>query len=160
MGRPVTFSDDSLLTLLAKLRGRTVQQPTAYAHATMPQNLSHHIRQQVRWMRGSAIRSFWRIRYLPISGYAFWHQVCNWYITLTTAAALVWFLFLQPADRTDSLTIVLLIAIVLGYLRCLRYLTVRPGNERLRTRLLVVAFAPLMALWTLTVLRACAGTTS
>ncbi|WP_435174081.1 glycosyltransferase [Actinacidiphila sp. bgisy145] len=154
MGRPVTFSDDSLLTLLAKLRGRTVQQPTAFARATMPQNLSHHLRQQIRWMRGSAIRSFWRVRYLPLKGYAFWNQALNWFITLATAAVFTWFILLQPISRTAPLAVLLLMPIALGYLHSLRYLAIRPDNERLRTRLLVFACAPLMTLWSLTVLRA------
>ncbi|MFI0721668.1 glycosyltransferase [Streptomyces sp. NPDC021224] len=153
MGRPVTFSDDSMLTLLAKLRGRTVQQPTAFARATMPQNLSHHVRQQVRWMRGSAIRSFWRIRYLPLSSYAFWNQASNWFLTLATTATFVWFVLLQPVSDSGPLWILLAVPIALGYLHTLRYLTIQPGNERTRTRLLAFACSPLATVWGLTVLR-------
>ncbi|WP_275561157.1 hypothetical protein [Streptomyces sp. 5-6(2022)] len=36
MGRPAMFSDDSLLTLYALLRGQTVQQPSAVAFTAMP----------------------------------------------------------------------------------------------------------------------------
>ena len=44
--RHVEFSDDSLLTLFALLRGRTVQQSSAFAFAWMPDRWSHHYRQQ------------------------------------------------------------------------------------------------------------------
>lgn len=59
LGRHVEFSDDSMLTLFALLKGKTVQQPTAFALAFMPDNFSHHYRQQVRWFRGSFIRGLW-----------------------------------------------------------------------------------------------------
>ncbi|MFI8199874.1 glycosyltransferase [Streptomyces sp. NPDC085942] len=58
MGRPVTFSDDSLLTLYALVRGRVVQQPTAVVFTAMPEELGHHLRQYLRWMRGSSLRFF------------------------------------------------------------------------------------------------------
>ncbi|MGW2841066.1 hypothetical protein ACWCWD_25120 [Streptomyces sp. NPDC001493] len=99
----------------------------------MPQSLSHHIRQQIHWMRGSAIRSFWRVRYLPLSGYAFWNQVGNWFVTLSTVAAFTWFIVLQPFSRAAPLSLLLLIAIAFGDLHSLRYLTIRPDNERWRT---------------------------
>jgi len=60
LGRHVEFSDDSLLTLFALLHGRTVQQPSAFAFAWMPDRWSHHYRQQERWFRGSFIRGLWR----------------------------------------------------------------------------------------------------
>ncbi|NEC65351.1 glycosyltransferase family 2 protein [Streptomyces sp. SID9727] len=154
MGRPVAFSDDSLLTLLARLRGRTVQQPTAFARATMPQTLDHHLRQQLRWMRGSAIRSFWRVRYLPLNGYAFWNQTVNWFVTLAAAAAFTWFILLHPISNAGPLPLLLLVPVVVGYLHSLRYLAIRPDDERLRSRLLVFACAPVVTLWSFTVLRA------
>ena len=43
LGRHVEFSDDSLLTLFALLHGRTVQQPSAFAFAWMPDRWSHHL---------------------------------------------------------------------------------------------------------------------
>ncbi|WP_299540809.1 glycosyltransferase [uncultured Streptomyces sp.] len=153
LGRPVAFSDDSMLTLLAKLRGRTVQQPTAFARATMPENLSHHLRQQARWMRGSAIRSFWRVRYLPTTSYAFFGQVSNWFMTLATTATFTWIIILQPLSATAPFWALLIAPILFGYLHTLPYLTIRPEDEPLRTRLLVYACTPLATLWSHTVLR-------
>ncbi|MEE4598695.1 glycosyltransferase family 2 protein [Streptomyces sp. DSM 41524] len=67
MGRPVMFSDDSLLTLYALLRGQTVQQPSAVVFTAMPEKAGHLLRMYLRWMRGSTIRSIWRMRYLPLN---------------------------------------------------------------------------------------------
>ncbi|WP_141917556.1 glycosyltransferase family 2 protein [Klugiella xanthotipulae] len=85
--RPVHFSDDSMLTLFALLRGRAVQQPTAFAFTLMPDRFSHHRRQQVRWMRGSFIRSGWRMRYLPLDRWAYWLHAMKWgmYAAMTAA---------------------------------------------------------------------------
>ncbi len=57
-GRPMQMSDDSMLTLFALRRGRTVHQSTAFAFTLMPETLGRHARQQLRWMRGSFIRSW------------------------------------------------------------------------------------------------------
>jgi hyaluronan synthase len=65
-GRPVVMSDDSYLTLFCLMEGRTVQQPTAVQFTLYPETFSHNIRQWMRWMRGSTVRSIWRIRYLPV----------------------------------------------------------------------------------------------
>lgn len=72
IGKHVEFSDDSMLTLFALMRGRTVQQPIAFAFAVMPEDRSHHYRQQIRWFRGSFIRDLWRVRFLPLVCWGFW----------------------------------------------------------------------------------------
>ncbi|WP_151772090.1 glycosyltransferase [Streptomyces abyssomicinicus] len=153
MGRPVVLSDDSMLTLLAGLRGRTVQQPTAFARATMPERLSHHLRQQVRWMRGSWIRSFWRVRYLPATSYAFIHQALSWFLTLSTVAVLAWIVLFQVTGPGGPLWPLLLGPLLYGYLTSLPYLAIRRDDEPLRTRLLVFACTPLAVVWRGTVLR-------
>ncbi|MFF5217550.1 hypothetical protein [Micromonospora sp. NPDC000442] len=50
------------MTLFVMVRGRTVQQPTAFAFALMPNRFGHLCRMYLRWMRGSFIRSWWRVR--------------------------------------------------------------------------------------------------
>lgn len=74
----VKFSDDSYLTLFALLKGKAIAQPTAVVFADMPVTISHHIRQQLRWARGSFIRGFWRIKYAPINSVVFWRQLIGW----------------------------------------------------------------------------------
>lgn len=48
-GRPISFSDDSYLTLFSLLQGRAVQQQSSIVFADMPISLSHHIRQPLRF---------------------------------------------------------------------------------------------------------------
>ncbi|MCM1977164.1 glycosyltransferase family 2 protein, partial [Streptomyces sp. G1] len=85
MGRPVMFSDDSLLTLYALLRGQAVQQPTAVVFTALPEKPSHFLRMYCRWMRGSTIRSVWRFRYLPLSGWPYWAHLLRWFqVALST----------------------------------------------------------------------------
>ncbi|MGW4393464.1 hypothetical protein [Streptomyces sp. NPDC004685] len=78
MGRPVMFSDDSLLTLYAQQRGLTVQQPRAICFTAMPEKWSHFSRMYLRWMRGSTIRSVWRMRYLSPARPAYWLHAMRW----------------------------------------------------------------------------------
>ncbi|MGW4804797.1 glycosyltransferase [Kitasatospora sp. NPDC004272] len=154
LGRPVVFSDDSMLTLFAKLRGRTVQQPSALGLAAMPQTLDHHLRQQLRWMRGSAIRTCWRLRYLPLTGYAFWLQAAHLFTAATGGVLFLWLFLWQPFTVGVPLWLLLVVPTVISYVEALRYLTVRRHGHPLRRQLAVLALAPLTLLWGMTVLRA------
>ncbi len=89
-GRPVSMSDDSYLTLFSLLEGRTVQQPTAVQFTLFPENLSHHMRQWMRWMRGSTVRSIWRIRYLPVASLGWLFTVASvWSLFVSTTMVIV-----------------------------------------------------------------------
>ncbi|WP_086349648.1 glycosyltransferase [Candidatus Enterococcus clewellii] len=90
----VRCSDDSYLTLCALLMGHTVFQPSAIVLSDMPTKLSHHIRQQLRWERGSTVRGIWRLKYLldqkhTIPG--FLRQLLGWisFWTIFTIAIIV-----------------------------------------------------------------------
>jgi hyaluronan synthase len=153
LGVPVGFSDDSMLTLLAFLRGRAVHQGSAFAFAAMPERFSHHRRQYLRWMRGSFIRSWWRFRYLPLRSYAWWWHLTGWILSAVSGWAL--------ADAiTGAVTIgewewsFLLVPVFAWYALALPYLTVSRSDERFASRLLTYSLAPLAVFWALTVLRA------
>jgi hyaluronan synthase len=152
-GVPVGFSDDSMLTLLAYLKGRAVHQPSAFAFAAMPETFSHHKRQYLRWMRGSFIRSWWRFRYLPLSSYAFWWHLAGWVLSAVSAWAFADVL-VSAVVRGDWSWSVLLVPAIAGYGLGLPYLTVSRSDETWRSRLLTWSLAPLAVLWSLTVLRA------
>lgn len=77
-GKKVGYSDDAMLTFFAMLRGKTVQQPTCFAFTIMPENVSHHVRQQLRWFRGNVIRTFWWFRYLSPARLAWWLGFLSW----------------------------------------------------------------------------------
>jgi hyaluronan synthase len=155
LGRPVHFSDDSMLTLYALMRGRTVQNPHAIVLVAMPNNLSHHVRQFCRWMRGSTIRSLWRFRYLRLSGYAYWSNFLNW-VQLTASMAVLLDLFaLAPAEGHPVPWIASgIIASGIGYGFTARYLAVTRTDEPAASRILTWLLAPLAVAWSYTVLRA------
>jgi hyaluronan synthase len=153
-GQPVQFSDDSLLTLYARLSGRTVQQSSSFVFTEMPEKLSHHFRQQLRWMRGSFIRAWWRFKYLPILGFAYWEHLIMW-ITFALAVVLFGGLFIvepvlsghEPAAAGFAL------ALVLTYATSCRFFMISRKDLRLRRQLLTFCFAPLGGLWIMLVLR-------
>lgn len=153
-GRPVEFSDDSILTLYALQLGRAVQQPTAFAFTAMPENLSHHFRQYVRWMRGAMIRTGWRFKYLSPRHYAYWAHLIGW-VQWLLATSLLWTLFvIRPAITHHFPWQLYLIPILIGYGEGLRYFTVRRSDQSRWSQLATYMLTPLTTLWVYFVLRA------
>jgi hyaluronan synthase len=142
-GRPVQFSDDSLLTLYALSRGKTVQQPSAVAFSAWPEKWSHHIRQQVRWTRGSFIRSLWRFRYLPVTSVAFWLAVAGWATFFGTTAMFVFVAATEPRELLPTAAI----SLMLSYAATVRSLAIRRSDETLLKQLGVYALSPCVLLW-------------
>jgi hyaluronan synthase len=152
-GKSVEFSDDSMLTIYALQRGKAVQQPTAYAFTAMPENLSHHLRQYTRWMRGAFIRTWWRFKYLPMNNYAFWGHLIGWVqMMLSTVIFAVLFIY-HPAVTHRILPELILIPVLVGYGQALRYLSFRRSDESLASQLLTYVLSPVAMLWSFFVLR-------
>lgn len=153
-GRRVEFSDDSMLTIYALDRGKAVQQPTAISFTLMPETLDHHVRQYMRWMRGATIRSFWRFRHLPLTGYAYWGHLIAW-VQMTLGAVVFIALFIvQPVVDPAAVPWFLVVPVLVGYGQAARYLTLRRSDESLRSQLLTFALAPAATLWAFFILRA------
>jgi hyaluronan synthase len=151
-GEPCILGDDTMLTFFALMRGRAVQQPTAFSFPTYPETLSHHLRQWVRWMRASTIRQIWRLRYLPVTGYGWWFSV--WQLASFTAGVAVTLLIVAMWPASESLAIGGLAGLfawplVLG----IRLFTIRRSDQGLGGLLTGVALMPFAALWYLLVLR-------
>lgn len=152
-GNQVQFSDDSLLTLFAHLRGRTVQQPSSFAFTVLPEKLSHHWRQQLRWMRGSTIRSIWRFRYLPIRGFAYWEHFAAWLNFVLVSVAFVALFVLAPLFNHAVAPFLFLFSVLVAYATALKYLTIRRSDQSFASQLLTYALTPIMLVWTALVLR-------
>jgi hyaluronan synthase len=155
MGRPVMFSDDSLLTLYALLRGRTVQQPSAIVFTALPEKTGHFLRMYLRWMRGSTIRSLWRMRYLPITGWAYWAHLLRWFQVALSTTVLGWLLVVEPVmhGRTPPASF-LAVPFLIGWAQALRYLSVIRNDERIRQRLATWLLMPFAVIGAWTILRA------
>jgi hyaluronan synthase len=151
-GRPVKFSDDSMLTTFAFLAGRTVQQPTAFVFTAMPERVDHHVRQYMRWMRGSFIRSWWRFRYLPLGSYAYWWHLLSWVQTVISVGVCADLYVRDPLDGQFHLAF-LLVPVLVGYGQSLRYLTFRRRDQRFRSQFATWLLAPVSVAWSFTMLR-------
>ena len=152
LGHRVKLGDDAALTLFAECRGRAVQQPTAICLAMYPENLRHHLRQWTRWMRGSTIRTCWRLRYLRLTSYTWWFSLLSSWafvasIGATVIAAITW-----PQSETYAASAVLAM-FVWAVLMALRTTTVHRSDQNWLDRLIVVLMAPITALWVALVLR-------
>lgn len=152
-GQRVEFSDDSMLTLYALADGRAVQQTSSFAFTAMPENLNHHIRQYVRWMRGAFIRTFWRFKYLPLNSYGYWSHLFGWLQMVVTAAIFLSLFILTPILTGQILPTLILIPILVGYGQALFYLTIRRSDETLKSQLLTYSTALPASLWAYFVLR-------
>ncbi len=155
-GRRVPFSDDSMLTLFAMLRGRTVQQPTAFCYSLMPEKVSHHLRQFVRWMRGSFIRSWWRMRYLSVRSYAYWAHLLRWVQMVLSSAVMIALIVAGPLGRLNVTGWAMLVAVPLaiGYCQTLRYMCVRRNDQSRLYQWGTWLLTPVALIWAVVVLRA------
>jgi hyaluronan synthase len=153
LGRPVKFSDDSMLTLYAKMRGKTVQQPSAVVLSAMPESVSHHLRQYVRWMRGSTIRSCWRFRYLPMNSAAFWLHAATWLQMIVSTLLMVTLFVVAPLTGVVLTPHMLSITVLIALAQVLRYTTYQRSDVSTASHLLTLATFPIAALWAFFVLR-------
>jgi hyaluronan synthase len=152
LGKPVKLGDDAALTLFARGSGRAVQQNTAFAFTMYPEKISHHLRQFVRWMRGSTIRNCWRLRYLPILSQGWLFTFAGTYLFLASTAIPV----IAVADWSQAkpfVTGALTAMMAWGYVTGLRTLSIRRSDESWTYRLGTVAIYPTAMLWGMTVLR-------
>jgi hyaluronan synthase len=151
-GRPIMLGDDTMLTLFALNRGRAVQQPSAMCFAMYPETLSHTLRQWVRWMRGTSIRTLWRLRYLPMTSWGWWYtMVTTWgyiaFISVVVAIAVDW-----RQARSFAIT-ALYISAVWMWLVASRMFAVRRSDQGRLDRLEAYALVPAAMLWLTLVLR-------
>ena len=152
--RHVEFSDDSLLTLFALLRGRTVQQPSAFAFAWMPDRWSHHYRQQERWFRGSFIRGLWRIRFLPVLSWGWWRQVTGWMQVWLVISLFVYLVLWRPLVVGDGIPpAALLVPLAIGLAQGSRYIAVWRSDTTGSERCISLILSPAATLWSALILR-------
>lgn len=152
-GRAVEFSDDSRLTLEALQYGKTVQQTSAIAFTLMPENLSHHLRQYTRWMRGSFIRSWWRFKYLPMNKPVYWLHFLRWTLVVLGTFVFGDIFAVEPALTHALSPWLLVVTVLIGYLQSLRYLIYKRSDESNWSRVLTYSMSPLASLWSYFVLR-------
>jgi hyaluronan synthase len=160
-GRRMKISDDSMLTLFGAIEGRTVQQPTSLVFTTMPDKFQGHWKQQTRWGRGSFIRSWWRMKYLPVNRFAYWWHLSRWFGFAVNTVALLYLFVVAPAmagatwqGYAQLFGWSALVQVCLGAAIMLRYFSIWRSDQSLAYQLGTYALAPLAVLWSATVLRA------
>lgn len=151
-GRPIKLGDDTYLTTLALCRGRAVQQPSAVCLTMYPENLSHHIRQWTRWMRGTTLRTFWRLRYLPVASWGWLYTLLTlwWYLAslaITVVLAATW-----PGSASYTATMVAT-GVLWAWAMGSRLLVVDRSDQSFVGRAGAAAMAPVAAFWVMAVLR-------
>jgi hyaluronan synthase len=146
------LGDDTMLTLFALNRGRAVQQSSAVCFAMYPETLSHTLRQWTRWMRGTALRTLWRLRYLPLTSWGWWYTaITTWsYLAFVSVLGAVATDFHQA--RSFAFT-ALYISAAWMWLVASRMFAVRRSDQRPIDRLEAFMLVPVALLWLTLVLR-------
>jgi len=145
-GHHVVLGDDSLLALAGSMRGRSVQQLSAFSLTMWPETVDHHIRQRVRWARGRAVRNFWRVKYYPLRSYLFWYSVMGIYgfvagMEVAYEMAAGW-----PQDKKTVGAALLLMAIW-SWLSQVRALCIKREGDTWLDRATMVLIRPVASLW-------------
>jgi hyaluronan synthase len=154
-GRPMQMNDDSMLTFYGLLHGHAVHQPTCVAYTLVPDRMSPYFRQQLRWMRGTFVRTFWWFRYSRLSSPMFWMPLLE-LVQLLLSVAIPIALLMQPAARTHAGALVfttLMVGAAVNWAIALRFFMIRRTDESTWFHFLLVAAAPLAGLWRLLVVK-------
>ena len=151
-GRPFRLGDDSMLTLLALGRGRAVQQQTAVCFAVYPETFSHTMRQWTRWMRGTSVRTLWRLKYLPMFSWGWWYNFLTtwWYlafISLLAVGVVNWHAAIQ------FMATALIFSSVWLWISATRALVLQRSDHNWLQLLEMIALVPLAAAWMALILR-------
>jgi hyaluronan synthase len=151
-GHRVMLGDDSMLTTFALGRGRAVQQPTAVCFSMYPETFSHTLRQWARWMRGSTVRNFWRIRYLPILSWGWWFTVLPtwWFFSFMAVVAT---LAVDWRQAHVFVLTMLYIGALWSWIVASRMHAVRRSDQNWTDRLDAFLLVPLAMAWMTFVLR-------
>jgi hyaluronan synthase len=151
-GVPVILGDDTMLTTFALCFGQAVHQPSAVSMPVYPEKLSHHLRQWTRWMRGSTIRTLWRLRYLPVTSYGWLYVLYTMWAFFSSVAISVAEVMAWPASA--HLMLASIVALVVWPLAVsVRLATVRRSDQTAWQKLACIALLPAAGLWYLLVLR-------
>jgi hyaluronan synthase len=151
-GRKVMLGDDTMLTLFALNRGRAVQQPSAMCFAVYPETLSHTMRQWTRWMRGTALRTLWRLRYLQPTSWSWWYTLLTTWSYIAFVALIVAVLSDWRAAENFAQTF-LYISATWMWLVATRMFAVKRSDQRRLDRAEAFALVPVAWLWLTLVLR-------
>jgi hyaluronan synthase len=151
-GRRIMLGDDTFLTTMALLRGKAVQQPSAVCLAMYPETLSHHIRQWTRWMRGTTLRTFWRLRYLRVTSWGWVYSVVSLWWFVASLATTVIFVIRWP-ETLSYIQVMLGIGTLWAWVMASRVLVVHRSDQSRAGRFGVAAMNPVAVLWVLSVLR-------
>jgi len=151
-GANVRFGDDSLLTTYALSRGKAVQQSSAFQLTIYPEMLDHHLRQWTRWMRSSTIRTFWRIRHLPMTSYGWWITVVNLWLFFASTIASMAAVIMWPLTHQFILDAAAA-PVVWMYLSCGRTFLIKRSDHTLADQIDSVILVPFSYLWLFFVLK-------
>jgi cellulose synthase/poly-beta-1,6-N-acetylglucosamine synthase-like glycosyltransferase len=144
LGSPVRAGDDRALTFFSKERGRAEFQPEAIAYSALPENLSHLVRQRLRWARSWCWGTLWLLRRPVLSADFLFTITQTLGIAVYGVALSIGLLgFLTGAISPDLLLWTAVTGVTIGMLSHLRYVVAARQDEPLRSRIATWLVSPL-----------------
>lgn len=156
LGRSMQMNDDSFMTFAAMLQGKTVHQPNSIAFTLAPTKWSHYFNQQLRWMRGTNVRTAWWIRYLSPKDFAWWMPVielASFFMSIAIIARISLDDRITGNDPVKFAITTTIFGVCLSYVVALRYFIIKRSDESIWFTLAVFSLAPVASLWRLFFLR-------
>ncbi len=149
-GEPMTYGDDRVLTNLCLTDGGAVFQQSSVGYTLSPVNLKHLTKQRIRWWRSWFWGGEWLTRRLSMRKAVWWlvvgqmadFVVFTFVLTLVVPIALV----VSPIQTGHLPWLMLAYLGGLGYLRNIRYLSLKRPDQTFRQQLGVYALSPLAVL--------------
>lgn len=145
-GREMRLADDAMMTLYALSRGHAVQQPNAFCFTNTPTTVRGHLTQYQRWQRAGWMLVPWRLKYLPLSSYAYYAFCLHLLSNVLAAVSTIVVVFLLGTQRIDPLP-VLTVGLLVAYGGSLRYLTIRRTDQSRRSQYATFLLTPVAMLW-------------
>lgn len=146
MGKKASSGDDRMMTNLALLEGWTVFQSNSVGYTALPENISHLVRQRVRWWRSFFWGGVWLLRRFSTDRLVWWLVV--WQFVSFAFYTSVFITLLSTSFKAGSVPwgFILYLMFTLSYVRSIRYLALELPGLKLKDRIITFALAPLSSL--------------
>lgn len=142
-GQQAKSGDDRILTNFALLEGGAVFQENCIGYTLLPEKFSHLTRQRLRWWRSFFWGGVWLIRRFPMNRLVWWLVTWQFVSFISYSIVLVSILFLSLQNMQFPWGFIIYLALVLSYIRALRYLTTKIPGRSFWSQLGIYLMAPL-----------------
>jgi hyaluronan synthase len=146
LGSKIRAGDDRKLTQYCLLEGRMVYQESSRAYSALPENMSHLIRQRVRWSASFYRAIVWMMQNMPKRRIALWMLLWQVVELLLYMMVFVAFAFHIASVWLPAMLAYAIYMAAISYFRSIRFLFLDRKDMTTRDKAISVAISPLISL--------------